>query len=87
MSVLPSTQSAVGAAHAAIQGYSWPKDSLSSCQPLQAFAIVNMQVQLMTKYLVKGEHQGATEVPDPFHGGEEGFEKVRLILCHATLCS
>ena len=46
-----------------------------------------MQVQLMTTYLIKGEHQGATEVPDPFHGGPEGFEKVRLEPCHATVCA
>ncbi len=35
-----------------------------------------MQVQLMTTYLMKGEYQGATEVPDPFHGGPEEFDKV-----------
>jgi len=35
-----------------------------------------MQVQLMTTYLMKGEYQGATEVPDPFHGGPQEFDKV-----------
>ena len=35
-----------------------------------------MQVQLMTTYVMKGEYQGATEVPDPFHGGPEEFDKV-----------
>ena len=42
-----------------------------------------MQVQLMTKYLISDEYQDATEVPDPFHGGPEGFEKVRS--CHVIL--
>lgn len=40
-----------------------------------------MQIQLMTNYLIKGEYQGATEVPDPFHGGPEGFEKVANLPC------
>lgn len=31
---------------------------------------------MMTTYLVKGEYQDETEVPDPFHGGPENFEKV-----------
>lgn len=38
------------------------------------------QVQLMTRYLVKGKHQDEKEVPDPFHGGPENFEKVRVAI-------
>ncbi|DBA73287.1 TPA: hypothetical protein ACH3X1_011344 [Trebouxia sp. C0004] len=38
------------------------------------------KVQLMTTYLMKGEYQGATEVPDPFHGGPEDFDKVLDLL-------
>ena len=30
----------------------------------------------MTTYLTSGKYQGETEVPDPFHGGPEHFEKV-----------
>ena len=37
----------------------------------------------MTKYLINGEYQGESEVPDPFHGGPEGFEMVRS--CHVIL--
>ncbi|DBA88409.1 TPA: hypothetical protein ACH3X2_004900 [Trebouxia sp. C0005] len=34
------------------------------------------KVQLMTTFVMKGEYQGAAEVPDPFHGGPEEFDKV-----------
>ena len=47
-----------------------------------------MQIQFMTNYLIKGDYQGATEVPDPFHGGPEGFEKVAhlpCMLCHHAM--
>ena len=45
----------------------------------------------MTKYLISSEYQGANEVPDPFHGGQEGFEKVRscctMLHTYKTMCS
>ena len=41
----------------------------------------------MTKYLVKGDYQDEKEVPDPFHGGPENFEKVRFAIHIANLHS
>lgn len=42
----------------------------------------------MTTYLVKGEYQDETEVPDPFHGGPENFERVRILRsCCSTKCA
>lgn len=38
------------------------------------------KVQRMTTYLIKGEYQNETEVPDPFHGGPENFERVLDLL-------
>ena len=40
---------------------------------------------MMTNYLVKDEYRGEKEVPDPFHGGQEGFEKVRTVAPHNAL--
>lgn len=34
------------------------------------------QIQLMCTYLTKAEYKELQEVPDPYFGGEEGFEKV-----------
>ncbi len=34
------------------------------------------QVKLMSTYLTKDEYKQLKEVPDPYFGGEEGFEKV-----------
>ena len=31
----------------------------------------------MSTYLTKAEYKELTEVPDPYFGGSEGFEKVR----------
>ncbi|KAL0046011.1 hypothetical protein WJX82_011372 [Trebouxia sp. C0006] len=54
-------------------------DPYSDSRPLEPEDFQNNwkdKVQLMTTYLMKGEYQGATEVPDPFHGGPEEFDKV-----------
>lgn len=32
----------------------------------------------MSTYLTKAEYKELNEVPDPYFGGEEGFEKVRM---------
>lgn len=32
----------------------------------------------MCTYLTKAEYKELQEVPDPYFGGEEGFEKVRF---------
>lgn len=32
----------------------------------------------MSTYLTKAEYKELSEVPDPYFGGEEGFEKVRM---------
>lgn len=41
---------------------------------------------MLTKYLVKGEYQEEREVPDPFHGGPEGFEKVGAAIHNRMHC-
>lgn len=41
-----------------------------------------LQIQLMCTYLTKAEYKELQEVPDPYFGGEEGFEKVRNLLTH-----
>lgn len=49
-----------------------------------------VQIHMMTKYLVKAEYQNEKEVPDPFHGGPENFERVSLlplIYCHGTIAA
>lgn len=33
----------------------------------------------MSTYLTKAEYKDLTEVPDPYFGGSEGFEKVRCL--------
>ena len=45
-----------------------------------------VQVHMLTKYLVKGEYQEEREVPDPFHGGPEGFEKVGVAIHNRMHC-
>lgn len=40
---------------------------------------------MITKYLVKGEYQDEKEVPDPFHGGPENFERVGFLPCLAIV--
>lgn len=37
------------------------------------------KIRLMTRY-AKGKFQGAEEVPDPYYGGEAGFELVLDLL-------
>lgn len=59
-----------------------PTESANSCVHLYA-----MQVKLMYTYLTKDEYKQLQEVPDPYFGGAEGFEKVchiwRLDMCNA----
>lgn len=43
---------------------------------IQLGFIMMMQVQLMCSYCKKHDD---TEVPDPYYGGPQGFEKVKLL--------
>lgn len=39
-----------------------------------------VQMTLMCTYMTKAEYKNLTEVPDPYFGGPEGFEKVSRVL-------
>lgn len=40
----------------------------------EIFVVMDMQVKLMCSYCKK---HNETEVPDPYYGGQKGFEKVK----------